>query len=630
MLRDDLSNVTVRSSEPGIQCRSAQVPGTQGIGAHSSQIVPGTPLPQWLLIVTLLAVCAVPLSNNISDPDLWGHVQYGLDVLQDGLQYTATYTYSAEGARWISHENLAEVLFALGMQTLGPTAVLMLKTVLGVAVIGWMLERSKCQGVGLMTAFIVFPLVAMNLMHFWNIRPQTLSFLLFTAIVVVLEWSFVGWRGEWRLPVLRTLFTGEVREAADWNPRRLHALWLLPLLMSVWTNTHGAFLAGCCVISAYLACRSIELWFERGSAALISIRYLALILLATLLSTLINPLGWDLHAELYQRLAVPRPEIIEWQPPEFWSIVWVQFWVLLALAAAALLLARRPRDFTHMVIFVLVAWQAVEHRRHIAFVALLFGLWFPPLVESLFRRLKGQSDRAGAEEFTVPPSLRWSMLGGLSAVCLLTGCLLYDQLQILPVRKDRYPVEAFQFMRDQRLDRHGKLVCQFEWAQYAIMAFGQRKPNEPGLRVQFDGRFRELYPQEVLDMYWDFDFGHTAPLGRYRSPNSPPISPARVLSHLQPDLVLMSRERPRAIAVLEEHQDEWALLYQDSLTSLWGRRTRYDNPTNPDYLPPGRRRIDEAPQQGVVAWPALPVRRAAALDHSSHLSESQPHARNDS
>jgi hypothetical protein len=185
-------------------------------------------------------------------------------------------------------------------------------------------------------------------------------------------------------------------------------------------------------------------------------------------------------------------------------------------------------------------------------------------------------------------------------------------------------------MRDQRLDRHGKFVCQFEWAQYAIMAFGQRKPQEPGLRMQFDGRFRELYPQEVLDMYWDFDFGHTAPLGRFRSPDSPPIAPARVLSHLQPDLVLMSRERPQAIAVLEAHQEDWALLYQDELASLWGRRTRFDNPTSPDYLPPSRRQIGETPQHGVVAWPALPTARAAARHHSPQLTESQAHARNDS
>lgn len=629
MLRDDLSNLPARSQE--LTCGDAPA---RMEPVRSKKRVTQSPtlsvIPRWLLLTTLLAVCAVPLSNNISDPDLWGHVQYGLDVLRDGLQYSATYTYSAEGARWISHENLAEVLFALGMTTIGPTGVLWLKTGLGVALVGWMLVRAQRQGAGMLTAFIVFPLVAMNLMHFWNIRPQTLSFLLFTLIIVLLDWCFRGWAGQWNLPVLQALFSDESQPRPELQTKRLHYLWLLPLLMAIWTNTHGAFIAGCCVISAYLACRSLELWCEQGRAAWPTLRYLAILLLATLFSTLANPLGWDLHLELYERLAVPRPEIIEWQPPEFWSVVWVQFWLLLALAIGSALLAKRPRDFTQLLIFALVAWQAVEHRRHIAFVALLFGLWFPPLFESLLQRLRGRSDHDTADDFSIPLALRWPMLGGLGAACLLAGWLLVDQLQTLPVRKDRYPVEAFQFIRDQRLDRQGKLVCQFEWAQYAIMAFGQRKANEPGLRMQFDGRFRELYPQEILDMYWDFDFGHTAPLGRYRSPASPPISPARVLTHLQPDLVLMSRERPQAIAVLEEQSSEWSLLYQDGLASLWGRRTRYDDPASPDYLPPQLRKISELPQRGIVAWPALPTFHAKPRSDSTQLSESQQHDRNNS
>ena len=163
---------------------------------------------------------------------------------------------------------------------------------------------------------------------------------------------------------------------------------------------------------------------------------------------------------------------------------------------------------------------------------------------------------------------------------------------------------------------------------FAIMAFGQRKPGEPGLLLQFDGRFRELYPQEVLDMYWDFDFGHTAPLGRYRSPNSPPITPERVLSHLQPDLVLMSRERPQAIAVLQEHAADWVLLYQDGLASLWGRRTKYDDPASLLYVPPQRRRITDTPQDGIVAWPALPA--SPAEPAKNNLTEKTKDARNDS
>ena len=80
-----------------------------------------------------------------------------------------------------------------------------------------------------------------------------------------------------------------------------------------------------------------------------------------------------------------------------------------------------------------------------------------------------------------------------------------------------------------------------------------------------------------------------------------------MLSHLQPDLALMSRERPQAIAVLQEHAADWVLLYQDGLASLWGRRNKYDDPTSVFYLPPDCRQISDALQEGIVAWPALPA-----------------------
>jgi hypothetical protein len=228
-----------------------------------------------------------------------------------------------------------------------------------------------------------------------------------------------------------------------------------------------------------------------------------------LLITLANPYGWDLHIRLYHKLRIPRPEIIEWQPPELFSIVWVQFWLLLAVWVAAVFGAKKGRDFTQLVIISLVAWQAVEHRRHIAFVAILSIAWLPPLVESLRQRF-----RRGVSTETPPVLSQWQrrlIMGGICAGSLLAVGMFVDQLRMLPVPRNRYPVDAFQFMADNGLHRDGKIVCQFEWAQYAILAFGQRKEGEPGLRLQFDGRFRTCYPQEVLDMYWDFDMGPTAP-----------------------------------------------------------------------------------------------------------------------
>jgi hypothetical protein len=81
-----------------------------------------------------------------------------------------------------------------------------------------------------------------------------------------------------------------------------------------------------------------------------------------------------------------------------------------------------------------------------------------------------------------------------------------------------------------------------------------------------------------------------------------------VLDYRQPDLVLISRHQKHSVHVMQQHADEWVVLYQDKLAQLWGRRTRYDDPCSLDYIPVAERKIGDAPQTGYASWPALPLR----------------------
>src|SRR5918999_481500 len=75
---------------------------------------------------TFLAI-AVAMSPNLPDPDLWGHVEYARDALRFGLPATTTYSYTAEGYPWVNHELFAELLQAVGMDTIGPIGMLIAK-----------------------------------------------------------------------------------------------------------------------------------------------------------------------------------------------------------------------------------------------------------------------------------------------------------------------------------------------------------------------------------------------------------------------------------------------------------------------------------------------------------------------
>ena len=71
---------------------------------HAAVTPKSSPMLRWLktgVLVLTVASCVASLSRNYADPDLWGHVQYGRDVLTRGLPAATTYAYRAEGHRWM-------------------------------------------------------------------------------------------------------------------------------------------------------------------------------------------------------------------------------------------------------------------------------------------------------------------------------------------------------------------------------------------------------------------------------------------------------------------------------------------------------------------------------------------------
>lgn len=598
-------------------------------------------LAAWIdrgIVAAVVLSCAVALSMNLADPDLWGHVQYGRDALAHGLPLTTTYSYVAEGYPWINHEIIAEYLLAMGADTFGGSGMLFVKCLLGLAVVTAILRRALQQGAGLIAACVLTLLVAVTLSSHWSLRPQLISYTSFTLLLALLSYAFDGWEGQWQLSFngLRRLRFGNPFSASETPQRafpatqlaeqpltcssaRLRVLWLVPPLMIVWTNSHGGFLAGLCVYWAYLGLRSLEAISRKGRAADGLVLRLGLMGAAAGLATLVNPYGPRFHLWLFHDLRVPRPEIVEWRAPELFNLQFLPFWLLAAVASAALILTRRSRDFTHIVILGLVLWQALQHHRHIAFLAIAIGWWLPLHFDSLLIRL-GIGHRFKSDEeqrfgwsppedsaFGAAFSPRMQQVFAILLVVAIGICgfQLIRRLGTLRVNRDTYPVGAIDYIA--RRNVNGKLVCTFNWAQYALAALGPRD-GQPGTLVQIDGRCRTSYSQAMLDTHFDFILGNVGPDVRYRDPRSGPFDPARVLNVNRPDLVLISRRQEPSVQVMQSQQGRWTLLYQDGLAQVWGRASKYDDPASSHYVPRHQREIGDWPQTGWAHWPAIPPR----------------------
>lgn len=582
---------------------------------------------EWGCLVAVVLGCAAAMSPNQADPDLWGHVVYGIDAMRDGLASTTTYSYTAEGFRWINHENIAELMMAVVAVSFGPTGLLVMKCCFGITIISAIAWWGYRQRVPLPPLAIALVVVAVNMAYWWAVRPQMFSFLYFALLIALVNWAFDGWAGRWHWPLasvgrkpLESAPSAGQQEAyasgspsetkttddLGYNSYRIRWLWLAPFLFFLWANTHGGFVAGLCIYSAFLGLRAIEALIVRGRGGWGLARRMALMIAVAWLATLVNPYGPGLHQWLLGSLGEPRPEISEWSPLRFGAEPFVPFAVLAALVVVGLLFSRKQFDLTYLVLLGITAWQSVEHERHIPFFAILFGYWLPPHLQSVMERFK-ISEPGTAFTDNLSPALRRCVVGGLCVVFAVLGLRLYGRLADMPVHKDKFPVAAMQYIADQDMD--GKLVVTFNWAQYAIAALGPSTPEaHDGLLVQFDGRFRTCYPQEVVDMHFDFVLGDGPEGTRHRSTKSGVIDGNRVLDFAQPDVVLLNRRQINSVEVMEQRED-FVLLYQDELAQVWGRASKFNDPINRNYIAEDSRHISDAPQQGSATWPALPERR---------------------
>ncbi len=196
-----------------------------------------------LMIFSLVLGSAGCFAFNLVDPDLWGHVRYGQEWLATGqLHRTATHTFTAEGYRWVNHENLAELALALGFDRLGVPGMLVAKCLWGMAILGLMYWVTRWRDVRSLTAWALLILVAVNLKAFFPMRPQLLSFMCCAVMLTLLEAAFF----HWRRPFLRDEpMALPARPSIDWRP-----LAFVPVVLMVWVNSHGGFAAGVCIACA--------------------------------------------------------------------------------------------------------------------------------------------------------------------------------------------------------------------------------------------------------------------------------------------------------------------------------------------------------------------------------------------
>jgi hypothetical protein len=209
----------------------------------------------------------------------------------------------------------------------------------------------------------------------------------------------------------------------------------------------------------------------------------------------------------------------------------------------------------------------------------------------------------------------WFLKAGVFIVAVAIGIdsmKLVGQLRHFPVSGQRYPIDAIHFMSQNNI--RGRALVSYDWALYAIAALS------PGIEVACDGRCDTCYPQEILDMTFDFALGNSVG-DRYRSAQSGPANSAKAIHYLNPEIVLLDRRANASVSAMAVYRKNWILLYQDAIAQLWGRRDIYDNPASTKFVDKSLRRISDYRSISLVQWPAIPTPLSVGDSQLTHKKQ---------
>jgi len=396
----------------------------------------------------------------MADPDLWGHLRFGLDILSTrAIPISDPYSFTSDRA-WVNHEWLAELLMGiaytcggvLGLNLLKLSAIASLAVIVG-TVLGQ--ERATPGVRGLLLGLTLLATYT----RMQVIRPQMFGVVLFGLILYLL------------------------RQVDRGRPR---LIWAVPVCFVCWVNLHGSWIVGLAVVGIWFAAALFERRPGRGTAVLMAAG------MATVAATLVNPYGIGLWRFLVETVRFERVDVSDWQPLLTLSpAILVVEAILPAVALIAVIRARQRVPLRYAAILVVLWIATFKTSRVDAFAQEAIVILLTPEIVTGLGSI-GRSLRAPFWRASVP-------LGAIPAI-VVAACVFGGawQMREIPVEGPWIPDhQAAMFLRERASGT--RVLTWFDWGEYAIW---QLAPA--GIRVSIDGRRETVYSADVLARHWAF------------------------------------------------------------------------------------------------------------------------------
>lgn len=447
----------------------------------------------WVISGWVWALLIVVVLPTRADPDLWGHLRFGLDWLSTHtLSYVDPYSFTQDRP-WINHEWLSEVQMALAYRSWGVPGLVGLKLFLvisGLTVLA-----------GALASLPLVVRTASLLLATWSaIAPLTL-----TVRPHLWSWLF-------------TILAGRLLM----SPPSARHLAFLPVLFAVWMNVHGGVVVGLGLLAAWTAYHVQSAGRSRWMAATTVV--------LTVSATLVNPYGVRIWQFIGETVRIGR-DIQEWRPIwtapfEGWALPWA---VAATLVLAVGLSKARPR-VDRLLVLLAFAYASARTLRLVPFFVAISLIYLVPSLKTLttwrWLRLKLWAPSPLAAVLAVVPMV--AVAAGIARTVWVrsTHCV--------PIIGEWAPDRGVAAALHAS-PAAGRLVTTFGWGQYAIWHFG------PSLRVSMDGRLETVYSDEASYLQVSIERGDPEGL--------------EFLSRVRPEYVWLSPASARTRQWLQEQPD---------------------------------------------------------------------------
>ncbi len=407
-----------------------------------------------LVAVGLFAMAA----RNVTDPDVWWHLRTGQLIAQSGaFVHSDSFSFTRQGQPWINHEWLSDLLLYGIYRIAGWSGLIV---VFGaITSLTLMLVFLRSPGKPYFAA-LALVLGAYASAPSWGVRPHTISLLLASVFLLVLDGS-------------------EERPGLLW--------WCIPLTL-LWVNLHAEYALGIALLGLFLLGELLDAAFGIRAWSPPRLRNLAIALVACLAVVPINPNG--LRMFLYPvetlRSEAMQKYIAEWASPNFHDVKYLPVAAMLLGILFFLAVSPRrvrPRDLLLLVVCTAGALRSVRHISALVLVAvpILSGLaqsWWHEQVRNP-NAVSPRSPRRLAMNATV-------LMAFLVFAMVRVRSVVEHQMAS---EAENFPAGAANYLASQRppgpIFNHYNFGGYFIWKLY------------PQYRVFIDGR-ADLYGDDFL------------------------------------------------------------------------------------------------------------------------------------